>query len=97
MGHNDMKNGKVPVEVFSAHLDHLIHGIKDKVWCILPTSINHYVEPYIVDAYRRAMLDVCANTKDPQIEGYADDKIHYTDYNYQQVFSVYEEIMATYK
>lgn len=97
MGHNDMKRGKVPVPLFKAHLDYLIADIREKVWCILPTPINYYVEPHIVESYRQAMLDTCINTRDPQIEGYADDRIHYTDYNYQQVLAVYDEILSSYK
>ena len=94
LGHNDMKNGLIDPVVFGEHLSFLIQGIEDKVWCLIPTPINYYVDASIVNEYRQQMLDRCINTVDPQIEGYAEDQIHYTDVNYRQIMEVLDNILG---
>lgn len=92
MGFNDMF--KVDARVFGAHLSYLIRGAEERVWCILPTWANWNRPSEMVAAFRDEMYAACTRVVDPNIEGYQEDRIHYTDENYRQVHEVYQGIMA---
>lgn len=92
LGFNDMFT--VTPEQYGAHLAYLIHGAEYKTWCILPTWFNYHRPSSMVAEFREQMILICTNIKDPQIEGYQEDQIHYTDINYQHVYEVYQEITS---
>ena len=92
LGINDMARG-VDVKVYKAHLEHLIAMYDGEVWCLLESTFNYINAPEIVQASRQAMIDVCPNTLDPNIDPFDSDRVHYTDYNYQQVKAAYDSIL----
>jgi hypothetical protein len=82
------------VHVWAYHLDDLIKPDPSKVWCVLPSWFNSTVSIQVISDYRDAMLAICVNTVDPQIQAYQVDGIHYTNSNYRQVADVYSDIMG---
>ena len=70
---------------------YLIKGNEDKVWCILPSWYS-VVDPVVVQNFRYQMALVCNNLIDPNIQPFDPDGIHYTDYNFQQVAEIYNEL-----
>jgi len=81
-------------EIWAAKLADLIRGIEYKVWCVMPSYHNAIVSIDVVQRYRNAMAATCTHIADPNIEPLQEDGIHYTDYNYRQVETVYKEIMS---
>lgn len=92
LGYNDLW-GRFDSELFGAHLEHLITGIEDKVWCVLPKWYEKYPTHY-VDELRAQILRVCKHTVDPLIQPLTEDGVHYTNENYLQIQGLYESIMA---
>ena len=91
LGINDIQAGVSPA-VYKAHLSYLIANYDGEIWCVLESTFNYIHPPVTVNAYRQAMLDVCPNTLDPNIDPFNPDKVHYTDYNYQQLNDAYLSI-----